>query len=137
MRNFAISAAILFVLATAIPRSSTRLDAQSTRPDRATPGNILVNARFALKDVASTDWSGTLEVTQGRLEKLEGWHFPPMPGPNQPGPRCQISGPDSWEAQSLPAQVPNVNFDHSPVLPPPRPAWRMAFLVFLTAATQT
>src|SRR4030095_3530765 len=102
MRNSVISAAILFVLAAAIPRSATRLGAQATRPDRATPGKVLVNARRALKAAASTDWSGTLEVTEGRLEKLEGWHFPSLPGPNQAGPRCQLTGPHSCAAPTLP-----------------------------------
>jgi hypothetical protein len=137
MRNSVISAAILFVLAGSIPRSSTRLGAQATRPDRTTPGNILLNLRFALKDAASTDWSGTLEVRQGRLEKLEGWHFPPLPGPNQTGPRCQITGPDSWEAQSLLGRVPNVHVDLSPVLPAPRPVWPIGLLVFLTGDSRT
>ena len=137
MRNSVISAAILFVLAAAIPRSATRLGAQATRPDRGTPGKVLVNARFALKDATSTDWSGTLEVTEGRLEKLEGWHFPPLPGPNQAGPRCQITGPDSWEAQSLLGQVPNVHVDLSPVLPAPRPVWPVGILVFLTGDSRT
>jgi len=141
VRKPVLVVAALLSLLLVFSRQLSPQRAQSARAERDTPGNILVNVRFALNDRASTDWSGELEVSGGRLEKLEGWHFPFVPtGAAQPTPPAQpsrITGANSWEAHSLPGPGPTNHVDLSPILPTPRPVWPLGLLVFLNGDAQT
>jgi hypothetical protein len=113
--------------------------AQTRAAERSTPGNLLVNVRFALTDREPGDWSGRLEVQGGRVEKLEGWHFPPAATQLERGPaaKCAITGPLSWRAQSQGDPPNRVHVDLSPIVPSPRPTWPLGLLVFLTADERT
>ncbi len=141
VRKLVIVVAALFSLLAVFSRQLSPQRAQSARAEGDTPGNILVNVRFALNDRASTDWSGELDVAGGRLAKIEGWHFPFVPaGPAQPAPPAQLSritGANSWEAHSLPGPQPTNHVDLSPILPTPRPVWPLGLLVFLNGDAQT
>jgi len=58
--------------------------------------DIGVRIRFGLKDQAPTKWDGTITVSPGRVERIDGWRF-------QDGD--QVQGTGGWKASSRPLSV--------------------------------
>jgi hypothetical protein len=82
---FGASAAAIFLI-----QEPARTQAQITNPQPAPAASDLqsVTLVFGAKDTEPTGWNGSVSITGGgRIEKVEGWHFPPS---------GRISG-NSWE----------------------------------------
>ena len=53
--------------------------------------DVGVRIRFGLTDKAPKKWDGTLSVTSGKIERLDGWRFE---GPDQ------LEGTTGWKAST-------------------------------------